>query len=78
MMSSRTGVEQGFKQYIDMSKLDGSNLIELTFWAKLSDELGSNTVLQDLKGHITCEMQIRNFDIQAVVGCSVAKVSEIA
>ena len=75
MMGSRTGTEQGFKQVVDLSKLDGSNLIELTFWARLVDESGANTVLQDLKGHFTCETQIRNFDVQAVVGCSVARGS---
>ena len=70
-MASRTNSEHGFKQEINMAKLDGSNFVEVSFWAKLADESDSNTQIQDLAGKIVCQMDSGNEYIQAVNGCGV-------
>ena len=70
-MGSRTNVEDGFKQFLDLSKLDGSDLVEVSFWAKLTDETGSNSDRQDLKAIITCTMDSQTDYIQTVTGCGV-------
>ena len=70
-MGSRTSTEHGFKQNIDLTKLDGSDLIEVSFWAKLTDETGSNSERQDLKGIVVCTTDSGADYLQTVTGCGV-------
>ena len=70
-MSDRTKTFHGFKQKINMDKLDGSNFVEVSFWAKLTDEKNHNKKSQTLAAKIACEMTHNTRYIPAVNGCGV-------
>ena len=63
-------LNSGLKQKIDMTKLDGSNFVEVSFWAKLTDE-NHNKKRQTLAAKIACEMTHNTRYIPAVNGCGV-------
>ena len=69
-MGSRTKSNQGFKQELDMTKLDESDFVEVSFWAKLTDEK-NNAELQDLTAKISCSTTLNTEYIFAANGCGV-------